>query len=157
MKPIAMVVLCVLALTPVALAQAPAKKETAKAKPAPSAAEEVQQTERRYIEALLKKDLATLEHIWADDYTFTNGQGIFLTKAERLNNIKTRATEFQASDESDQQVRVYGDTAVLTSHVLLKARYSGQEGSGPYRHIAVYVKGPHGWQMVANQITRTAK
>ena len=46
----------------------------------------------RYKTALTKKDTAALERIWADDYTFINASGVVLTKAERLANLKSGAT-----------------------------------------------------------------
>jgi len=46
---------------------------------------------------------------------------------------------------------------VLTSRVVLKAQYSGKQGSGEYRNTAFWVKMAAGWQMAANQITLIAK
>jgi ketosteroid isomerase-like protein len=121
-------------------------------------ADEVKQMEKRYTDALMKKDLATLEKIWSHGYTFINGQGKLLSRAERLENVKTGATEIQSTEERDVQVRVYGDdAAVLVSHVTLNARYSGREASGEYRHTAVWIKAAGGWHLVANQITPIAR
>ena len=81
-----------------------------------------------------------------------------MTKAQRLANLRTGATNVQSADETDIKVRVYGrDAAVLTSRVTLKAQYSGKEGSGEYRNTAFWVKTSAGWQMAANQITAIAK
>ncbi|MGH8574027.1 MAG: nuclear transport factor 2 family protein, partial [Gammaproteobacteria bacterium] len=41
---------------------------------------------REYTEALIKRDLAALDKIWAEGYTFTNGRGELLTKKERMEN-----------------------------------------------------------------------
>ena len=144
-------------LIPVGVAQS--REPESPATPATATlADEVKGMEKRYTDALMKKDLATLEKIWSPDYTFTNGQGKLLSRAERLENVKTGATEIQSTEERDVQVRVYGgDAAVLVSHVTLKARYSGKEASGEYRHTAVWIKGAGGWNMVANQITRIAR
>ena len=46
----------------------------------------------QYKTALTKKDTAALERIWADDYTFIIASGVVLTKAERLANAKSGAT-----------------------------------------------------------------
>ena len=141
------------ALVHVGVAQSREPKSQAAPKTA-ARVDEVKQMEKRYTDALMKRDLATLEKIWSHDYTFTNGQGKLLSRAERLENVKTGATEIQSADERDVQVRVYGgDAAVLVSHVTLKAQYSGKEASGEYRHTAVWIKGAGGWHLVANQIT----
>jgi hypothetical protein len=39
-----------------------------------AAEQEVRQAIRTYRTALLQRDAAALEQIWADDYTFTNGE-----------------------------------------------------------------------------------
>ncbi len=144
-----MIALALLSWGSFAAAQAPQAKT-----PATDPAAEVRQMQKRYNEALPKKDLVALRQIWADDYVFTNGSGMVTTKAQRLENIQSSATEIRAADERDIRVRVYGgDTAVLTSLVVLKARYSDRESSGEYRNTAVWVKTAAGWRMVASQIT----
>jgi ketosteroid isomerase-like protein len=123
----------------------------------PAAEREVRQTIEKYRTALLRKDAATLEQIWADDYTFTNGAGEIHSKADRLANLKSGATSLDSiSEEEDMKVRVHGNVAVATSRVTIKGRYSGKPTSGQYRSIHVWVKGAAGWQLVANQITPVA-
>ncbi len=119
-----------------------------------AAEQEVRQTIEKYRTALLQHDAATLERIWADDYTFTNGAGETHSKAERLANLKSGATSLDSiSEEEDMKVRVYGKVAVATSRVTIKGQYSGKQTSGQYRSIHVWVKGAAGWQLVANQLT----
>ena len=122
-----------------------------------AAEQEVRQTIEKYRTALLQKDAATLERIWADDYTFTNGAGEIHSKADRLANLKSGATSLDSiSEEEDIKVRVYGKVAVATSRVTIKGQYSGKQASGQYRSIHVWVKGAAGWQLVANQLTPVA-
>jgi ketosteroid isomerase-like protein len=122
-----------------------------------AAEQEVRQTIEKYRTALLQHDAATLERIWADDYTFTNGAGETHSKAERLANLKSGATSLDSiNEEEDMKVRVYGNVAVATSRVTIKGQYSGKQTSGQYRSIHVWVKGAAGWQLVANQITPVA-
>jgi hypothetical protein len=84
----------------------------------------------------------------------TNGRGMFLSKGDRLNNIKTGATELASIKETDRAVRFYGnDTAIITGKVILKAKYSGQSSTGDYRYINVWIKQGDRWQLAANQIT----
>ncbi len=122
-----------------------------------AAEQEVRQTIKKYRTALLQRDAATLEQIWADDYTFTNGAGETHSKAQRLANLKSGATALGSiSEDEDIKVRVYGKVAVATSRVTIKGQYSGKEASGQYRSIHVWVKGAASWQLVANQLTRVA-
>ena len=122
-----------------------------------AAEQEVRQAIKKYRTALLQKDAATLERIWADDYTFTSGAGETHSKAERLANLKSGATSLDSiSQEEDMKVRVHGNVAVATGRVTIKGQYSGKQASGQYRSINVWVKGATGWQLVANQLTPVA-
>jgi ketosteroid isomerase-like protein len=116
--------------------------------------QEVRQTIEKYRTALLQRDLAALEKIWADDYVFVNASGEVLTKAQRLANAKSGATTLDSINEEEKiTVRVYQNSAVATSRVMIKGKYSGQPTGGQYRSTHVWVKGPEGWQLVANQLT----
>ena len=153
MSRIAVLAVAFMAWAPVALAQAPASKGNPN-----DPTEQVRQLETQYGEALIKKDIATLQRIWSDDYQFINGSGALLNKAQRLENVRSTQTEIRAVQETDVRIRlVGGNTAVLTSHLVLTARYSGQEASGEYRNTAIWVKNQGSWQMVSNQITPIAK
>jgi len=112
---------------------------------------------RAYREAIAKRDLTALDDIWADDYTFTNPHGTFLTKKQRLENIRSAHTQIEPVATEEQDVRVYGDTAVITGRVTLKGKYSGKEASGQYRSISVWVNQQGRWRLVANQLTPIAK
>jgi ketosteroid isomerase-like protein len=140
-----------------AMAQESGKESAPGPKEGAGAEASVMRAWAEYREALTKRDTAKLERIWADDYTFVNGRGMLLTKAERLQNIKSGATQFDSIEDKDRKVRLYGDTALITGKVTLKARYSGQEASGDYRYLNVWVKRGGKWQLVANQITPITK
>jgi ketosteroid isomerase-like protein len=122
-----------------------------------AAEQEVRQAIKKYRAALLQRDAAVLEQIWADDYTFTNGAGETHSKAQRLANLKSGATSLDSiSQEEDMKVRVHGNVAVATGRLTIKGQYSGKQASGQYRSINVWVKGAAGWQLVANQLTPVA-
>lgn len=119
--------------------------------------QEVRQMIEKYRTALLRRDIPTLEKIWADDYVFVNASGEVLTKAQRLANLKSAATSFESiKEEENLTVRVYQNSSVATSRVTIKGQYSGQPTSGQYRSTHVWVKGPTGWQLVSNQLTAIA-
>jgi ketosteroid isomerase-like protein len=112
---------------------------------------------KQHCDGLLKKDYATLDRLWADDLTFVNARGELLTKAQRLDNLRTGSTKFDSIDITEEAIRPYGDTAVSTGIATIKGQYSGQEGSGPYRVTIVWDKSHGAWKMVALQMTRIEK
>ena len=107
---------------------------------------------------LRKKDVAALEKLWADDFTFVNPRGQVLSKADRLKNVRSGATEFKSLTCSEMTTNSWGkDWAVTTMRAVIEGQYSGQEGSGDYRCTFVWAQ-PHGrWQLVGLQMTRIDK
>jgi len=138
------------ALVSFAIGQSPSAQQPANG----TSEQEVRQMIEKYRTAILKRDIAALEKIWADDYVFVNAAGDVLAKTERLANIKSGATTLDSINEEENViVRVYQNSAVTTSRVTLKGQYSGKPISGEYRSILVWVKDSGGWQLVSNQLT----
>ena len=152
MKPLLLAGLINLVALPLALTQTPSSADNK------TAEQEVRAAIEQYRTALMKRDTAALERIWADDYTFINASGTVLTKAERLANAKSGATNL-GTIESDpnMKIRVYGgDVAIAISRVTIKGQYSGKATSGQFQSSIVFAKTPSGWQLVCNQITPVA-
>jgi len=104
--------------------------------------------------ALLNKDAATLDRLWTDDFIFINYRGQMLTKAQRLENVRTGATAFKSIQFTDESVRSYGDSTVLIGVVTLDGQYSGTEGGGTYRFSSVCSRRGGRWQIAVLQMTR---
>ncbi|MEW6211722.1 MAG: nuclear transport factor 2 family protein [Acidobacteriota bacterium] len=117
----------------------------------------IRQLVSELVNAQLKGDTATLDRIWADDFTFTNSSGEVQTKAQRLTEIKSGELKFVSMSIDDVQVRVYGDAAVVTSRGTVKGQRRGQDLTGQSRGTSVYVKKQGRWQVVAQQVTRIAQ
>src|SRR5438874_3351867 len=118
MKPLLLAGLISFVALPLALTQTPSSADNK------TAEQEVRAAIEQYRTALVKRDTAALERIWADDYTFINASGTVLTKAERLANAKSGATNL-GTIESDpnMKIRVYGgDVAIAISRVTIKGR-----------------------------------
>jgi len=149
MKPLLLVGLISFVALPLALSQTPSSTDTK------TAEQEVRQMIEQYRTALMKGDTAALERIWADDYTFINAKGTVLTKAERLANLKSGATNLGTIEmDPKMKIRVYGgDVAVAINQVTLKGQYSGKATSGQFQASIVWAKTPSGWKLVCNQIT----
>ena len=122
-----------------------------------SSEQEVRQAIEKYRTALMQRDLDALRKIWTDDYTFINGVGEIFTKQQRLENFQSGATAFGALDpNAEMKVRLDGDTAVVTSLVTIKGKYSGKETNGKFRSMLVLTKEGDTWRLVANQLTPVA-
>ncbi|HSE83860.1 MAG TPA: nuclear transport factor 2 family protein [Thermodesulfobacteriota bacterium] len=150
-------IMCVIILAASSLALGQTKSQ--KAGKDSGIAQEVKGMIAKYREALMRRDVAALDRIWSDDYLFTNADGVLLTKAQRIANVKSGATGFESikSNEDEFKLRVYGDVVVVNSHVTLKGQYSGKKTSGQFRSIQVWVRRGGSWQLAAHQMTRIAQ
>ncbi len=110
-----------------------------------------------YAEALTKRDVEALDRIWTPDYTFVNLRGELLSKAQRIANIKSGATEFHTMTPQKERLLVHGNFAVEVGRIVVEGEYSGRESSGEYRYTCAWIKIRGSWKMLANHITIIAK
>ena len=153
MKRIFVVVVLIIAATAITLGQTNGKR----ASQSGNTEQAIRQLVSELDNAQQQHDTATLDRIWADDLTFTNPAGEVLTKAQRLASRKSGETKSESFRSDDVQVRLYGDTAVVTSRATVKGQRQGQDIGGQFRITSVYVKRQGRWQLVAGQATRIAR
>jgi hypothetical protein len=109
----------------------------------------------QHCDALRRKDTSFGEKYWADNFTFIDPRGRVLTKAQRLENIRTGATNFKSLHCNEVKTQSFGnDWAVTTCRAILEGQYSGQEGTGDYRCTFFWAKPKGTWQAVGLQMTR---
>lgn len=121
-------------------------------------ANELRAAVKEYRQALVKKDAATLDKIWTDDYTFINAHGRIGTKAERLAELKSGATSLDSiTHEEEPQVRVHGNVGIVRSDVTISGIYSGRKTSGLFRSTHVWLFDGTRWRLMLNQLTAVEK
>ncbi|MCM3900106.1 MAG: nuclear transport factor 2 family protein [Pyrinomonadaceae bacterium] len=106
--------------------------------------------------ALGRNDVAALDRLYADDYTFVNESGVLTTKTPRLAAIKSGEMKYESVSFDDVKIRLYGNTAVATYRANVKAQFKGQEITGPLQVTVTLLKIKGHWQVVAAQATRIA-
>lgn len=117
----------------------------------------VREVLRQMIDADLKDDAAELDRTLAPDYVIVRDNGVVRSRAETLEGIKSGATKFTAFELSDTQVRIYGDTAVVTFHADIHGSRAGKEMSGQFREARVFVNHGGAWKAVLAQRTRISE
>ena len=125
-------------------------------RPAADAREaEVLAVEQRWMEAYLHDDAATLDSILANDYTLTDSTGGVTTKADDLANTRTHRVHFDAYDNSDVRVRVWGDTAVVTGRSRISGNASGRSFAHDITFTDTLARIDGRWRAVAAHVSRT--
>jgi ketosteroid isomerase-like protein len=116
-------------------------------------AEEVAALDTAYQAAVAHNDAAAMDRILADDFTLVLGNGSAHPKAELL--VPARGGdvtyEIQAEEPGTQQVRIWGDTAVVTALLHLKGVNRGKPFDRRLWFSDTYVRTPEGWRYVFGQ------
>ena len=131
-------------------------QELAKGDPAYAVGEEVRRLQDALIEAYIHRDVAAMDRILAGEYTFINDDaGGVANKKEILDSFNSGGDrQIVSYKREDDNVRVYGDVAVLTYRYQSTETYKGQDSSGDFRVTRIFVKRDGRWQMVSGQETR---
>jgi ketosteroid isomerase-like protein len=132
----------------------------AQAKPAPSASveQELIKLEKDWNDAMVKRDIAALNRILADDRTFMGLEdGTILAKAQMLASLKSGEDVYTSAVGDEWKVRVYGDAAVVISRFTTKEQYKGKDVSGQFRFTDTWIKKAGRWQCVATAGSKITK
>jgi ketosteroid isomerase-like protein len=104
-------------------------------------------------EAQVRRDIAALDRLLADDFILTRANGVVANKAQNLADVQSGERSFTSYKNDDVRVRLYGDAAVVTGQVTSSGTYKGQDFSGQFRYTKVFVKSAGQWRIVAWQAT----
>jgi ketosteroid isomerase-like protein len=110
----------------------------------------LRQMNAEWVTALHQRDAATLRRIMAQDCTFTyplEGDGTDQFTAD----IESGDLTVESLTRDNVEVRIFGQTAILTGVDTAKWIYRGHAISGYYRSIHVYAERDGQWQLVAIQ------
>ncbi|HKZ78554.1 MAG TPA: nuclear transport factor 2 family protein [Pyrinomonadaceae bacterium] len=128
-------------------------QETTKSKGAQAGGVEQQlkQMEDDWQIATRTKDAAKLRRIIAEDWVATDDQGKALNREQYISQTTTNPDVIQSNENFDMQVRVYGDTAVVTGGLTERGTRNGTAYLDTYRWTDVFVKRGGHWQAVVSQ------
>jgi len=139
------------------LGQTKEKKEKAKPVGGVTVEQAVLKLEDDITDAVKKGDCAFFEKNLSNDFIHIFGNGEMATKAALVNACKSGQLKYSTVDikKDTRKVRVYGNTAILTSEAYVKGRHGSTEVNATFRRTLVFVKTKSGqWQEVTFQATK---
>lgn len=110
--------------------------------------------EQEWADAVKHQDAGAIDRIQAEEFMFTDPAGRTWTKTRGLDSIKAGNLVIDSFELTDAQVKIYGNTAVVTFAITWHGNFRGNDISGPQRMTDVFVKRAGCWQCVASQATR---
>lgn len=110
--------------------------------------------DRAWEDAIINSDVGELDRLAADDLVYTHAGCLVEGKEGFIDHIVNGALAFTSVDYEDVEVRVHGDTAVLTCALHLQTLdRADQPGELHFRTTHVWVNGGDAWRLLANQST----
>jgi ketosteroid isomerase-like protein len=126
-----------------AQAQTPSSKDASVA--------QVKQLEHDWVDAAKASDVAKLSQILADDWVIINFDGSKGTKQSALADLKSGATKLASLEFGPMDVFVIGDVAVVQGSDTEKSTTHGNDSSGKYVWMDVFVNRNGKWVAVRSQ------
>ena len=120
----------------------------------PAAEKSINDAETALGEAMIHKDLATLDRLVGADWTIQSDSGVMGTKAGFLDDVKSGSLVVSSFRLHDVHVRVLGDVAFVQGFDDEVSSYKGKDNSGTYNWLDVWEKRDGRWVSVATQLTR---
>ena len=117
----------------------------------------VRKAEADRFAAMLKGDVAALDQLLGADLTYTHGDGRVVDKAAFIADLKTGDFKYVSIDPEKVQVRVFGETAVVTGSAGMRVVNKGAPAQIRIAYTTVHVRRGGAWQMVAWHATRLAQ
>lgn len=121
--------------------------------PSSTAADEtaVAQLDTEYQAAVERNDAETMDRILANDFVLITGLGRTYNKADLLEEARSQSTVYEYQRDTDQKVRVWGDTAVITALLRAKGSTDGKPFEYSLWFSDTYVRTPGGWRYALGQ------
>ena len=111
--------------------------------------------DKKRMNAMAQKDIATLNEIISDDLVYTHSSARLDTKKSLIGNMESGSTVYTSVVPSDVKAIECGDTVILTGSCKISVMANGKPNSFGVRFTDVYANKSGKWQMVAWQSTRT--
>ena len=115
---------------------------------------EIEALEQQWRQATIDNNVSELDRLLADDYVGITSNGTVETKKEAVDQRAAGTVRITKLDLTDTHVRVYGDTAVVTSLADLVGTNGATDISGKYRYTRVYNRRLGQWKIVSFEASR---
>jgi ketosteroid isomerase-like protein len=107
--------------------------------------------DKEYQEAVKNNDIVTMDRILADDFVLVTGLGKTYNKRDLLGEARSRRMTYERQEDSQQKVRIWGHTAVVTALLWAKGTEDGKPFDYKLWFSDVYLKTEKGWNYVFAQ------
>jgi len=94
-----------------------------------------------------------LDALIADELVFIDHTGRVVDKATDLDAHRSGVIRIDELEVSDQLIKIYGETAVVSVQLRIKGLFFGQPSEGVFRFMRIWADAGKGLQVVMGQST----
>jgi ketosteroid isomerase-like protein len=105
----------------------------------------------KYQRAVRENDSKTMASILADNFVVIGGDGKQWTKGDLIKSATDGSTHYERQEDTEQTVRVFGNTGVVTAKLWVKGVEYGEKADYTLWFSDVYVRTSTGWKYVFGQ------
>jgi ketosteroid isomerase-like protein len=120
-------------------------------RPAADDATTVAALDTKYQAAVKANDPGGMDAILADDFVLVTGSGKVFTKSDLLSAARAKSTTYEHQEDTNQKVRLWGNTAVVTALLWEKGIDAGKAFDKRLWFSDTYVRTATGWRYVFGQ------
>jgi ketosteroid isomerase-like protein len=118
--------------------------------------EELLTLEEQFSQAVAANDAAAIGRFVADDWVIVDADGRVIDRPRFISLIESGALSHESMESTDVEIRVHGETAVVTGITTSKGQFMGQGFTARERATDVLVRLDGRWLCVFSQLTRFA-
>ena len=115
---------------------------------------EIRRVEAELCKAFEDGDAPTLRKDLDATFTLTNSRGEVSDFAQNLDEVAKREPRYEVFRNHDQNVRVYGDAAIVTGITSVKGRSKGEPFAADFQFTDTYVSRKGRWLLAASHASR---
>lgn len=111
----------------------------------------------QYADAFGRNDAAALDRLRLQEFVFITSTGRVIPKHVELADIRNGMAKAESALLSEVDVRMHGETALVTARARLRGEWHGRRYDGDYRLGMIWVRTRGGWRLLAEQASRLAE
>ncbi len=112
--------------------------------------------EQEFTQAVAANDAAAIGWFIADDWVIVDADGSVIDRPRFISVIESGALTHESMESTDVEVRVHGDTAVVTGITTSRGQFMGQGFTTRERATDVLARLNGRWLCVFSQLTRVS-
>lgn len=118
---------------------------------------EIRRVEAALCQAFEKGDAETLRKDLDASFTLTSSTGVVTDFEQNVAEVAQRDPAYEIFRNHDQNVRLYGNAAIVTGITSIKGQSGGKAFEGDFQFTDTWVYRGGGWKLAASHASRLPK